>query len=294
MRKKWSKISLFILISFFVFKNVEAETIFKEPTTNMEFILVKGGCFQMGDTFGDGQKDEQPVHEVCIDDYYIGKAEVTVRAFRKFVDQTTYRTDAEKEGHCWGIDKDGQWKNVSGKCWKNLSFQQQGNHPVVCVSWNDAQAFVKWLNRQSKGGYRLLTEAEWEYAARGSGQQRHYASQTGRLDRALANYGAEQCCEPDAGDGYSYTSPVGSFPANDIGVYDLSGNVWEWTGDWYDENYYKKSLRNNPKGPDTGSYRIIRGGSWNIPLKYLRCSNRRRYEPSLRHVNIGFRLAKTP
>jgi formylglycine-generating enzyme required for sulfatase activity/transglutaminase-like putative cysteine protease len=265
---------------------------FTDSVTGMEFVRVQGGCFQMGDTFGNSQNDETPLHKVCLNDYYIGKTEVTFHMFSVFVEQTNYLTDAEREGHCWGIDKEGNWNNVTGRSWKHLSFTQQGDHPVVCVSWHDVQAFIQWLNQQSSGGFRLLTEAEWEYAARSRGQRRQYATQTGELNRTLANYGAEQCCEPDASDGHVYTASVGSYPANNIGVYDLSGNVWEWTADWYDEHYYTYSPQENPQGPMSGKYRIIRGGSWNIPKRFSRCSNRRQYEPGLRHVNIGFRLAK--
>ena len=272
-------------------QNISANT-FTDPVTGMEFIRVKGGCFQMGNTFGYGQKDEAPLHKVCLDDYYIGKYEVTLREFKQFVDETGYQTDAEKEGHCWGLDKDGNWKNVPGRCWQLLSFTQQDNHPVVCVTWNDVQTFIGWLNRKTSGDFRLLSEAEWEYAARSRGKNRDYATQTGGLNRKLGNYGAEKCCDPDDNDDFLYTAPVGSYPANDIGVFDLSGNVWEWTADWYDENYYAYSPQDNPKGPISGSYRIIRGGSWNIPMGFSRCSNRREYTPSLRHVNIGFRLAK--
>ncbi len=230
-----------------------------DPITGMEFLQVKGGCFQMGNAFGYGQKDEKPLHKVCLDDYYIGKFEVTLRVFKQFVDETKYQTDAEKEGHCWGLNKAGSWKNVTGKSWKHVSFTQRNDHPVVCITWNDAQAFIGWLNKKSSGGFRLLSEAEWEYAATSRGKKRMYATQTGDLSRMLANYGAEKCCDPDDTDGHLYTAPVGSYPANDIGVFDLSGNVWEWTSDWYNENYYTYSLQDNPKGPISGSFRIIRG-----------------------------------
>ena len=265
---------------------------FTDLITGMEFLRVKGGCFQMGNAFKYGQKDEKPIHKVCLDDYYIGKFEVTVRVFKQFIDETGYQTDAEREGHCWGLDKDGNWKNITDKSWKHLSFSQRDDHPVVCVTWNDARAFIGWLNQKSSGGFRLLSEAEWEYAARSRGEKRMYATQTGYLNRTLANYGAEKCCDPDDTDGHFYTAPVGSYPANKIGVFDLSGNVWEWTADWYDKNYYSHSPRDNPKGPINGLYRIIRGGSWSIPKGFSRCSNRREFTPSNRHVNVGFRLAK--
>lgn len=284
------------IINICVFQEIFAEnneqSIFTDSITGMEFLRVKGGCFEMGNSFERGGKDEKPIHRVCLDDYYIGKYEVTLGEFKQFVDETGYQTDAERERHCWGLDTDGSWKNVAGKSWEHLSFTQMDNHPVVCITWNDAQAFIGWLNKKTNSGFRFLSEAEWEYAARSRGKKRMFATQTGHLNRKLANYGAEKCCDPDSADGYLYTAPVGSYPANEIGVFDLSGNVWEWTADWYNENYYIQSPIDNPKGLKSGKLRILRGGSWSIPKRFSRCSNRREYDPSLRHVNIGFRLAK--
>lgn len=275
-----------------LFAGNDEQSVFTDPVTGMAFLRVKGGCFRMGSVFSQGENDEKPAHRVCVDDYHIGKYEVTVGEFRRFVDETGYQTDAEREGNCFGLDKDGNWDVVSGKSWKNLSFNQQENHPVVCVSWNDAQAFTAWLRQKTAGGYRLLTEAEWEYAARSRGERRMFATRSGHLSRKLANYGPEVCCAPDDSDGNLYTASVGSYPANNIGVFDMSGNVWEWTADWYDADYYVHSPQENPKGPVTGKYRVIRGGAWNIPGRYSRCSNRREVKPTGRHVNHGFRLAK--
>ncbi len=265
---------------------------YSDPTTGMEFLPVKRGCFEMGNSFESGDRDEKPNHKVCLDDYYIGKHEVTVGEFRKFVEETGYRTEAERGQGCFGLDKDGNWGVITDKSWNRLVFVQGDNHPVVCVTWNDAQAFIKWLNKKSGGGFRLLSEAEWEFAARSRGKERMYATRTGVLTRKLANYGAQECCNPSDTDGHLYTAPVGSYPANDIGVFDMSGNVWEWTADWYDENYYAYSRQSNPRGPEGGSRKVIRGGSWSIPGVFSRCSNRRPAKPSGRHVNTGFRLAK--
>lgn len=278
------------------FQEVVAEnneqSIFTEPVTGMEFLGVKGGCFDMGNSFKGGGKDEIPIHKVCLDDFFIGKYEVTFGEFKQFVLETGYQTNAEQGNGCFGLDEAGNWGVVIDKNWKRLSFTQRDNHPVVCTTWNDAQAFIGWLNQKSGGGFRLLTEAEWEFTARSRGKTRMYATQTGDLNKKLANYGAKKCCGPNDADGHLYTAPVGSYPANDIGVFDLSGNVWEWVSDWYDENYYSYSPQDNPSGPESGEYRIIRGGSWSIPRHLSRCSNRRRAKPSGRHVNTGFRLAK--
>ncbi len=271
---------------------VETQNSYLDPVTKMEFIRVKGGCYQMGNTFGRDHKDEKPVHRVCLNDYYVGKFEVTRGVFKQFVSETGYRTEAEKEENCFGMDKTDKWGLVPGMNWKQPGFLQTDSHPVVCITWNDTQAFVSWLNKQSDGGFRLLTEAEWEYAARSGGKKLEFATQTGKLTGKLGNFGAKKCCNPDDIDNHWFTAPVGSYPANNIGVFDLSGNVWEWISDWYDENYYQTSPEYNPKGPENGSLRIIRGGSWSIPKRFSRCSNRRKASSSGRHINTGFRIAK--
>ncbi|MCP4996404.1 MAG: SUMF1/EgtB/PvdO family nonheme iron enzyme, partial [Gammaproteobacteria bacterium] len=147
---------------------------YKEPATGMEFVLVKGGCYDMGDTFGDGDDNEKPVHEVCVDGFYIGKYEVTVGEFRRFVNETGYRTDADTGGgmYVWTGNK---WEKESGRGWRSPGFSQTDNHPVVGVSWNDAQKYINWLNRKSGKSYRLPTEAEWEYAARSGGKRYKYS-----------------------------------------------------------------------------------------------------------------------
>ena len=158
--------------------------VFKDPVTGMELVFVKGGCFDMGDTFGDGRDNEKPVHNICISDFYMGKYEVTVGQFKRFTNATDYRTEAEKGDGCYywtgskvEIDRD--------KNWRNPGFVQTDTHPVVCVSWNDTSAFLEWVSRQSNKSYRLPTEAEWEYAARSSGKKERFAgfSQENQISR---------------------------------------------------------------------------------------------------------------
>jgi formylglycine-generating enzyme required for sulfatase activity len=223
---------------------------YTDPTTGMEFVLVKGGCFQMGDTFGVGQADEKPVHEVCVDDFYLGKYEVT----------------------------QGQWQKVMGS---NPSYFQKGdNYPVERVSWDDTQDYLRQLNSKSNKTFRLPTEAEWEYAARSGGKKEKYAG--GDNVDTVAWY--------DSNSGSS-THPVGQKQANGLGLYDLSGNVWEWTGDWYDDKYYAKSPKNNPPGPSGGSFRVSRGGSWYFRPDFVRSAVRRGDSPDFRYDSLGFRLA---
>ncbi|MBI5234031.1 MAG: formylglycine-generating enzyme family protein [Deltaproteobacteria bacterium] len=220
----------------------------------MEFVLVLGGCFKMGDTFGDGGSDEKPAHEVCLSPYYIGKYEVT----------------------------QGQWQSVMGNNPSNFSNCGK-NCSVENVSWNDAQEFIRRLNqREGTDKYRLPTEAEWEYAARSGGKSEKYSG--GDDIDSVAWY--------DSNSGRR-THTVGTKSPNGIGVYDMSGNVWEWVEDLYDSSYYRNSPKNDPQGPGSGSYRVYRGGSWNNNAKYSRAANRNNYDPGDRYDGLGFRLART-
>lgn len=229
------------------------QTTYTDPETGMEFVLVKGGCFQMGDTFGDGRSDEKPAHEVCVDDYYIGKYEVT----------------------------QGQWKNVRGN--NPSRFSNCGdNCPVEQVSWDDIQDYIRILNQRTGKTYRLPTEAEWEYAARSGGKSEKYAG--GNDVDTVAWY--------DNNSG-SRTHPVGQKQPNGLGIYDMTGNVWEWCQDWYGDGYYKSSPKDNPQGPSSGSYRVLRGGSWSNNAANSRATDRNSVSPGYRSSGLGFRLART-
>ena len=223
---------------------------FRDAVTDMEFVAVKGGCFKIGDTFGDGQSDEKPVHEVCVSDFRMGKYEVT----------------------------QGEWLKIMGN---NPSyFKEYGETcPVEQVSWDDAQEFIGKLNSKSGKKYRLPTEAEWEYAARSGGRAEKYSG--GNDVDAVAWYGSNSG---------SKTRPVGRKQANGLGIHDMSGNVWEWVNDWYGDDYYGKSSRNNPQGPITGFYRVNRGDSWGSGSAGVRASRRGVYVPGLRDFFLGFRL----
>jgi formylglycine-generating enzyme required for sulfatase activity/class 3 adenylate cyclase len=220
-----------------------------EPTTGMEFVWVEGGCFQMGDTLGDGDTDEKPVHEVCVDSFGMSRYEVT----------------------------QGQWQKIMGN--NPSGFTKGNNYPVEKVSWDDTQDFIRKLNSHTGRSFRLPTEAEWEYAARSGGKKEKYAggSDVDRLGWYDGNSGGS-------------THPVGTKEPNDLGLYDMSGNVWEWSSDWYGENYYQQSPRNNPQGPSSGSFRVIRDGCWNGSPWLARSANRDRFRPGYRLDNLGFRL----
>ncbi len=270
----------------------------KDVQVPVDMVFVKGGCYQMGDTFGDGESrerpvhkvgDDKPVHEVCVDDLYIGKHEVTVGEFREFVNATGYMTEDEIKDGCF-VYIGREWKNDKSKNWRNLDFSQDDTHPVSCVSWNDAQEFIMWLNQKSpsnslfsKGGFRLPTEAEWEYAARSGGKAEKWAgtnNESELSDYAWYDKNSER-----------KTHPVGQKKPNGLGIYDMSGNVWEWVQDWYDEKYYSNSPKDNPKGADSGIYRVSRGGTWYNNKNRLRTSVRAQREPDKRADGTGFRLA---
>ncbi|MHC4321079.1 MAG: formylglycine-generating enzyme family protein [Planctomycetota bacterium] len=287
-------VSLVFLLPLIV--NAKADNLTStDEATGMEFVFIKGGCFDMGDTFGVGYDDETPVHEVCINDFYIAKYEVTIGEFKKFVSETGYKTDAEKEG--WGctINSDAtELINKKGADWKNPGYLQDGNHPVVQVSWNDAVAYIEWLNHRTGKKYRLPTEAEWEYAAKNGGKKQKYSwGNNNKAEDSLNQQHYQKFQILDGDDRYVYTSPVGSFEANELGLYDMTGNVSEWCSDWYGENYYLKSSKHNPQGPSTGDTRVLRGGSCHCEPRFARTSLRLTHAQSYRYYYLGFRLART-
>ncbi|MCP4128371.1 MAG: formylglycine-generating enzyme family protein [Gammaproteobacteria bacterium] len=224
-----------------------------EPTTDMEFVYVPGGTFMMGDIFGDGDDDEKPVHGVRLDGFYIGKYPVT----------------------------QGQWKKVTGN--NPSEFKKGDNYPAEQVSWNNAQAFITKLAAMSDGKYRfsLPTEAQWEYAARSGGKKERYAG--GDDIDAVAWYGKNS---------NRSTRPVGTKKPNGLGIYDMSGNVWEWCQDWHES--YTASAVVNPTGADTGSERVLRGGSWGSGARNCRTADRFRDVPRFGNSSIGFRLVVLP
>jgi len=281
------------------------------PPDNMAFI--QGGSFEMGDTFGDGGSDEKPAHTVTVSDFEIGRHEVTVEEFSRFVNASGYKTDAEKGDGSYFWDGK-EWKEKAGIDWRHdaagkLRPSGEYNHPVIHVSWNDAVAYCNWLSDQhgyqkvyaisgstvtpnwDANGYRLPTEAEWEFAARSRGKKEKWAGTS--EENTLASYANYWEGGSKGKDGYEYTSPVGSFRPNNAGLYDMSGNVWEWCWDWYDSGYYEKSKNSrDPKGPDSGSSRVIRGGSWYSYPASVRVAYRLYDSPENRVINLGFRLAR--
>ena len=268
----------------------------KQPSNNM--VLLSGGVFTMGGS-GVRYTDETPTHDVALPPFEIDRYLVTNAQFEDFVRSTHYITDAEKKGVGWAFRKGANdWAKIDGADWRHpegtdSDIEEIMNHPVVQVSWYDAQAYASWA------GKRLPTEAEWEYAARGGKTQQMFpwGNDLTVDGKPLANFW--QGIWPDTNhlsDGYYYTSPVGSFPPNDFGLYDIVGNAWEWCADWYDENYYKVSPIANPIGAETGQYKVARGGSWFCSEAYCggyRNAFRGRSPKASSFNNVGFRCAKT-
>ena len=257
----------------------------KPPGLVEGMVFVKGGCFQMGDTFGDGDSDEKPVHEVCVDDFYIGKYEVTVGEFKEFINATGYNTEAERGDGCYywtGIE----WAKDSNKNWRSPGFSQDDSHPVCCITWNDAVAYTEWLSGKRGSKYRLPTEAEWEYAARSGGKNEKWAGTNSESE--LGEYAWH-----DRNSG-GKTHPVKQKRPNGIGLYDMSGNVWEWCSDWYKERYYGESPKDNPRGPNRGVYRARRGGSWVNKQESVRVFGRHDHPMRNKYSALGFRLVRSP
>ena len=226
----------------------------ERPQSNLpeiEMVWVSGGTFTMGATSeqgSDADSDEKPAHSVTLSGYYIGKYEVT----------------------------QAQWKAVMGN---NPSSFTGDNLPVERVSWNEVQEFIKKLNQLTGKSYRLPTEAEWEYAARGGSNSRGYKYS------GSDNVGSVAWYYDNSG---STAHPVGSKSPNELGIYDMSGNVWEWCQDWYGD--YSSSSQRNPKGPASGSLRVYRGGCWGNSAWLCRVSYRYFDSPDFRNCNLGFRL----
>ena len=266
-------------------------------------ILIPGGDFKMGSNAG--ETDEKPIHLVHIDSFYLSKYEVTVAEYKQFIDATSYQTDADKDGGSYAWDGKS-WPKTAGVNWKcdpegKARPSTEYNHPVIHVSWNDATEYAKWLSKKTSLNYRLPTEAEWEYAAGNGGKHTKYSWGNGDpAGKKGGNVSDETAKRKFSGwpifegydDGFLYTAPVGSFNANEFGLHDMSGNVWEWCQDWHADGYYAKSPASNPSGPTSGSDRVVRGGSWyDFPIG-ARVANRGRDSPGDRNILLGFRLAR--
>ena len=279
----------------------------------IDLVWVEGGEYQMGSTqtpaevasqFGGEEAyylDEHPRHAVRLDGFWAGRCEVTVAQFRSFVEASDYRTTAERQG--WAFVFDGQaWQRKNGASWKSPGFRQADDHPVVCVSWHDARAYCDWLSARTGYLYTLPTEAEWEYAARAGttdvfawgGAPAGGEGRANACDATAAKaFPGRSAFEWD--DGYAHTAPVGSFGPNAFGLFDMTGNVWEWTADWYGEDAYANHEAVNPAGPAEGEHRVLRGGGWPNDAGGCRVADRNAWPaPGDCYAAYGFRVVMRP
>jgi len=258
----------------------------------IELVFVKGGNYQIGSIIGRCKDDERPVHNTTLNDFYISKYEITFEAYDAFCEKTSHSKPHDRG---WG----------------------RGKRPVIYVSWYDAVEFCNWLSEQEgltpcykiyknhqdpnknsryddkkwlvecnfgANGYRLPTEAEWEYASRGGLQSSHYVYSGSNNIEEVAWY-------PDNTGGK--TNPVGTKKPNELGIYDMTGNALEWCWDWYDENYYQNSPQNNPKGTSSGWWRVLRGGSLIYDMWLCRSTYRHWRRPDESDLDFGFRVARS-
>lgn len=255
--------------------------------------------------------DEAPKHRVRITrPFYMARHEVTVGQFRRFLRESGYVPQSIADG-TGGYGYNPSYDPATTRrgdafegrhpryFWENPGFDQADDHPVVNVTWHDAQALAQWLSRKEGRRYRLPTEAEWEYACRaGTGTHYYSGDEPGSLGTvanvfdldAARNWPKWAQFALPGRDGYAFTAPVGQFTPNAFGLHDMHGNVWEWTADWHDDTYYAHSPLNDPPGPAEGAVKVRRGGSWHTWPLYARCAYRNWNSPDTRYTLVGIRL----
>jgi formylglycine-generating enzyme required for sulfatase activity len=291
-------LSVWIAVVFFFAADIAAQPEPAEaPAIYRNEVFIEGGVFTMGSPSG-GYDRERPVHRVTLDSFFIMKTEVTVGAFADFIYATGYTADPRGLGR---IYVDGRWKAASDANWRNPYFEQNNSHPVVLVNWYDAVAYANWLSEKdglsptygisgtevtwnrTANGWRLPTEAEWEYAARGGGNDRDTTYAGSDSVDSVAWY------RSNSGE---KTHPVAGKQPNELGLHDMSGNASEWI--WDRDGSYGAAPQHNPQGPGPGTNtaRVIRGGNWNDHASQTRVASRYCIMPSYRDSNHGFRLVR--
>ena len=274
-----------------------------------EMVVIPAGRFQMGCVSGRScGDDELPVHEVAVASFALSKYEVTREEYAAFVVATRHTMSADCIGGGYALDDERVLQVTDDGSWRDPGFEQGDGHPVVCVSWEDAQVYVRWLSEQTGQDYRLPSEAEWEYAAR-AGTTTYYT--WGNDDDEMCRYanGPDYSLRAaagvmmqaalfdfwynDCGDGVAWTAPVGSYVPNDFGLHDMVGNVSEWVEDCWHENYAGAPSDGTAwtSGGDCGD-RVLRGGYWNHFTGH-NSADRRGYSTGERYSGFGFRVART-
>jgi formylglycine-generating enzyme required for sulfatase activity len=303
------------------------------PCVPDDMVCIAHGAFEMGDHFAEGDSDELPLHPVLVDAFFMSKYEVTNQQYCDYLNSAfgtgiyvsggiVYGTgNNQPYGDTASYDTDSQidYNDVSGTFrvrTKGEPPRDMSDDPMVEVSWYGAAAYCNWRSSEegyeacynlstwecdfSKRGYRLPTEAEWEYSARGGLPGKRFPWADPNITHSQANYYSSssfsydisptRAYHPDWDDAYPYTSVVGTFSANGYGLYDMAGNVWEWCNDWYASNYYDTSPYDNPTGPASGPSRVLRGGGWAYRAFSCRVANRTYGSPDFRARFIGFRF----
>jgi sulfatase modifying factor 1 len=260
-----------------------------------DYVFVPSGKFKMGDSFGDGESRERPVHEVYISAFYIGKHEITNGEWKKFRNDPAY-DDAKLWPGQRVVPKDqvpywSQPQNHGG------GTPDSDSYPVLGVNWGSAVAYCNWLSAKTGKKYRLPTEAEWEKAARGTDQRRFPWGNA--IDLSYANYTGSQQYDTGRPVGFYDGSRRGDMQtksnASPFGALDMAGNVMEWCQDWYSRDYYSTSPRKDPQGPEQGAYRVVRGGSFFMEPLDQRVYARSAAWPSFQsHRMMGFRAVREP
>jgi formylglycine-generating enzyme required for sulfatase activity len=257
--------------------SVFTETLFG---VSFDFIFVEGGTFNMGTPPElAGKKSDEILHSVTLSDYYIGETEVTIEQYLLFVDSTrSHYPEWLEVGNTYnilGTSPDKDYYRLKGMSLKNLDY------PITGVSWFDAMAFCQWLSDETGHDYQLCTEAEWEYAARGGNRSKGYTYSGSDSIKEVAWYYDVS---------YNTSHPVKQLKPNELGIYDMSGNVWEWCLDLYAE--YPTRPETDPQGPAEGLFRVDRGGAWSTLPERCRVAYRLDDGPELRDFNVGFRVCR--
>jgi sulfatase modifying factor 1 len=273
-----------------------------ENSIGLKLVRVPAGEFMMGSPIAEkGRRADEPHRRVRLTrDFFIGQCEVTRGQFRKFVESTQYKTEAER-GVRGGYGYDEATQKLAGPdkrySWEFTGFAQTDAHPVVNVSFRDAEAFCRWLSEKEKQVYRLPTEAEWEYACRGgatsaygNGDDPEKVIEMGNIVDASAHERFPERIAVAGNDGYAFTAPVGSFRANGFGLHDMHGNVWEWTADWFAPP--STDAQTDPRGPETAKDKVVRGGDWYHDWSFARSAQRFPIHPGLCRRHAGFRVVR--
>ena len=280
--------------------------VFNDCSECPEMVTIPAGQFVMGASPAEEEREglaknfrdwSQPQHRVEIKRFAVGKYSVTLAQYEAFVNATGRQSDG---CYVWTGQK---WELDLAKSWRNPGFSQDERHPVTCVNWDDAIAYVQWLSQKTGKEYRLLSEAEWEYSARAGTTTYRYWGDDGNQSCAYANVadqtfkaqvtGAGNWSVAACSDGYPYTAPVGSFKPNRFGLYEMLGNVWQWTQDCWNANYSGAPKDGSAWTIGDCSQRVVRGGSWLNNPQGVRTAYRNRDPTARGNIDNGFRVART-